>query len=298
MKVETVHKAEVIKKQPQRRVWHRFTRVFWGRKLVFLSSILLLIMVFVAIFAEQVAPYDPYAQNLSQALQPPSSSNLLGTDSLGRDVLSRIIFGARTSLVVGISSVSLAALVGGVMGLLAGYFGGMTDSAISRFVDVMLALPAVILALAIGTVLGSGMWTVVLALALGLAPSYARVMRGQVLSVREQDYIQAAKVIGSSSMRVIFRHVLPNCLSPMIVLMTMNLGVAILAEASLSFLGIGITPPQAAWGAMVSEGQRYLNSNPLLSFAPGGCVLLTVLAFNIVGDGLRDALDPRLRGMI
>ncbi|MBU9723182.1 MULTISPECIES: ABC transporter permease [Bacillaceae] len=291
-------KNEVIDSPPQRKELKRFLKVFLGRKIVIFFGLILLAVIFTAIFAEQVAPYDPYAQNLGNALQPPSAENLLGTDSLGRDVLSRVIFGARTSLIVGIISVSLAASIGVVIGLIAGYFGGIIDSIISRLIDAIIAFPAIILALAIGAVIGAGMWTVILALTIGLTPSYARVMRGQVLTVKEQEYIKASEVIGANNIRIMFKHVFPNCISPIIVLITLNLGVAILAEAALSFLGVGITAPQAAWGAMVSEGQRYLVSNPNLSFAPGVCVLLIVLAFNMVGDGLRDALDPRLRGSI
>lgn len=298
MATELTSSVSKLESPPKNSEMRRFLRVFLGRKVVIVFGLILLLMIFVAIFAEQVAPYDPYDQDLSKALQSPSSEHLLGTDSLGRDVLSRIIFGTRTSLIVGIFSVTLAATLGVILGLMAGYFGGLIDSAISRVVDALLAFPPIILALAIGAVIGAGMWTVIVALALGLAPSYARVMRGQVLSVKEQDFIKAAEVIGSNNRRIMFRHVFPNCISPIIVLITLNLGVAILAEAALSFLGVGITAPQAAWGAMVSEGQRYLVSNPVLSFAPGGCVLLVVLAFNMVGDGLRDALDPRLRGSI
>lgn len=276
----------------------KFLKVFLGRKIVITFAAILVFMVIVAIFANVIAPYDPYKQDLRNALQQPSMAHWLGTDSLGRDVLSRVIYGARVSLFVGIVSVFFAVIVGITLGIISGYFGGIIDSIISRFIDSLLAVPAIILALAIGAVLGAGMWTVIVALAITLAPSYARLMRGQVLTVKETDYIKAAEVIGSNNFRILLKHVLPNCISPIIVLITLNLGVAILAEASLSFLGIGITAPQAAWGAMVSEGQRYLVNNPILSFAPGGCVLLVVLAFNIVGDALRDALDPRLRGSI
>ncbi|WP_102346266.1 ABC transporter permease [Bacillus sp. Marseille-P3661] len=276
----------------------RFLRVFLGRKIVIIFGAILIAMVFLALFAEFIAPYDPYKQDLRSALQQPSAAHWLGTDSLGRDVLSRIIYGARVSLLVGITSVGLSLVVGVFLGLISGYFGGIIDTVISRVIDALLAFPGIILALAVGAVLGAGTWTVIIALAISLTPKYARVMRGQVLTVKESDYIKAAEVIGSNNFRILIKHVLPNCFSPIIVLITLNLGVAILAEASLSFLGIGITAPEAAWGAMVSEGQRYLVSNPVLSFAPGGCVLLVVLAFNLVGDALRDALDPRLRGSI
>ena len=298
MSTETSRTIAVNEAPPKTNELRRFLRVFLGRKIVIVFGSILVAMVFVAIFAEFVAPYDPYKQDLRNALQQPSAAHWLGTDPLGRDVLSRVIYGTRISLLVGIISVAIATVVGVLLGLIAGYFGGLIDTIISRVVDALLAFPGIILALAIGAVLGSGMWTVIVALAIALAPKYVRLMRGQVLSVKEADYIKASEVIGANNFRILFRHVLPNCISPIIVLITLNLGVAILAEASLSFLGIGITAPQAAWGAMVSEGQRYLVNNPVLSFAPGACVLLVVLAFNLVGDALRDALDPRLRGSI
>lgn len=283
---------------PKTNEFRRFLKVFLGRKIVIVFGSILIAMVFIAIFADFIAPYDPYKQDLRNALKQPSAEHWLGTDALGRDVLSRIIHGARISLLVGIVSVSIALVVGVMLGIISGYFGGFLDTIISRIIDALLAFPGIILALSIGAVLGAGLWTVIVALAFALTPTYARLMRGQVLSVKEADYIKASEVIGAGTFRIMMKHVLPNCLSPIIVLITLNLGVAILAEASLSFLGIGITAPQAAWGAMVSEGQRYIVNNPILSFAPGGCVLLVVLAFNLVGDALRDALDPRLRGSI
>lgn len=283
---------------PKNSKFHQFLRVFLRRKIVLFFVFLLLAMIIMALFADVIAPYDPYKQDLRNTLQQPSSAHWLGTDSLGRDVFSRVIYGARISLFVCIVSVFIAAVLGVFLGLISGYFGGMIDSVISRIIDSLLALPNIILALAIGAVLGAGIPTVIVALGITLIPSFARLMRGQVLAVKEYDYIKASEVIGANNFRTLVKHVLPNCISPIIVLITLNLGVAILAEASLSYLGIGISAPQAAWGAMVSEGQDYLVNNPILSFAPGGCVLLVVLAFNVVGDALRDALDPRLRGTI
>ncbi|ARK29929.1 ABC transporter permease [Halalkalibacter krulwichiae] len=298
MTTETARTMPIDEAPPKTNELRRFLKVFLGRKIVMFFGFILVAMVFVAIFADFIAPYDPYNQDLRNALQQPSAAHWLGTDNLGRDVLSRVIYGTRVSLLVGMVSVTIAVVAGVLLGIISGYFGGLIDTVISRIIDALLAFPGIILALSIGAVLGAGMWTVIVALAIALTPTFARLMRGQVLTVKEADYIKASEVIGASNFRIMLKHVLPNCLSPIIVLVTLNLGVAILAEASLSFLGIGITPPQAAWGAMVSEGQRYLVNNPILSFAPGGCVLLVVLAFNIVGDALRDALDPRLRGSI
>lgn len=276
----------------------RFLRVLMGRRVVVFGVVVIGLVVFGAIFAGLLAPYDPYAQNLRESLQPPSMAHPLGTDALGRDTLSRIIYGTRTSLAVGIVSVGIAALAGMTLGLVAGYFGGTADSLVMRSVDALMALPPLMLALALGTAMGGGLGNVMISLGVALTPTYARLMRGQVLKIRRADFVQAGEVIGSGSLRIMLRHVLPNCLSPLIVLITLNLGVAILAEASLSFLGLGITPPGAAWGSMVYDGYRYLITNPILSFAPGLCILLVVLGFNMLGDGLRDALDPRLRGTV
>src|SRR5512135_912393 len=271
----------------------RFVRVFLGRKVVMLGAAIIAVLVLAALLADVISPHDPYRQNLRESLQQPSPAHLLGTDALGRDTLSRVIYGSRTSLAVGIVSTLIGAVVGMALGLLAGYFGGILNTLIMRFVDALMAVPSLMLALAIGAALGGGLTNVMISLGISIVPTYARLMRGQVLMVKHQDYIAAGEVIGGSDLRIMLWHILPNCLSPLIVLITLNLGAAILAEAGLSFLGLGINPPGAAWGAMVNDGYRYLVSNPVLSFAPGLCVMLVVLAFNLVGDGLRDALDPR-----
>jgi peptide/nickel transport system permease protein/oligopeptide transport system permease protein len=278
--------------------FRRFLRVFLGRKVVIFGTVIILILIITAIFAPLIAPYDPYKQNLSEALQSPSRAHLLGTDPLGRDELSRIVYGTRISLAVGIVAVGVAAIIGMMLGLVAGYFGGFINTVIMRFIDALMAIPPIMLALAIAAALGGGLWNVIISLGVSLIPTQARLMRGQVLTVKQSDYITAGEVIGAGNFRIMMVHIFPNCLPPLIVLITLNLGVAILAEAALSFLGVGIRPPGAAWGSMVNDGYRYLLSNPILSFAPGFAIMLVVLAFNIVGDGLRDALDPRLRGTI
>ncbi|MBI5033328.1 MAG: ABC transporter permease [Chloroflexi bacterium] len=283
---------------PRSSTLRRFLGVFFSRKVVVFGAGIMFLLIVVASLAEFISPYDPYAQNLRESLQQPSAAHWLGTDPLGRDILSRIIYGTRTSLAVGLVSVGIAALIGMSLGLLAGYFGGLLDTLIMRFVDALLAIPGLMLALALGVALGGGLTNVMISLGISLIPTYARLMRGQVLTVKQADYITASDAIGASDLRIMLVHVFPNCLSPLIVLITMNLGLAILSEAALSFLGLGIKPPGAAWGAMVNDGYRYLSTNPLLSFAPGFCVMLVVLAFNFVGDGLRDALDPRLRGTL
>ena len=278
--------------------FQRFLRVFLGRKVVAFGAVTILLLIVVAVSAPLIAPYDPYQQNLMEALRQPSREHLLGTDPLGRDELSRIIYGTQVSLAVGIISVGVGAFFGMMAGLIAGYLGGIINRFIMRFIDAMMAIPPIMLALAIGGALGGGLGNVMISLGISLIPTYARLMCGQVLTVKQADYVTAGEVIGCSHLRIMLVHILPNCLPPLIVLITLNLGFAILAEAALSFLGLGIRPPGAAWGAMVNDGYRYLLTNPVLSFAPGLCVILVVLAFNIVGDGLRDALDPRLRGTL
>lgn len=276
----------------------RIIRVFLSRKVVIFGFIIMIIVMIVAIFAPFIAPYDPNMPDLDNLLTEPSLKHILGTDSLGRDTLSRIIYGTRASLIVGITSVAMASIIGMTVGLIAGYFGGVIYMIIMRFIDSLMAFPMILLALTIGSLLGGGVNNIIIALGISLMSGYARVMCGQVLSVKENDYIMAQRSIGSSNFRIILRHIFPNCLPPLIVMMTMMLGMAILAEAGLSFLGIGVEPPDAAWGAMVSDGYRYLLRLPVLSFAPGLAIMLVVFSFNMIGDGLRDALDPRLRGII
>jgi ABC-type dipeptide/oligopeptide/nickel transport system permease subunit len=278
--------------------FRRFVKVFFSRKVVVAGLIVLIILIITAIFAPFLAPYQPNQIDMGQGLLKPSQEHLLGTDSLGRDTLSRLIYGARISLMVGIIAVGIAASVGMTLGLIAGYFGGKTFVVIMRVMDAIMALPMIALALVIASLLGGGLKNVMIAVAIALTPMYARLMCGQVLSVRENDYVVAGHAIGASNVRIMFGHILPNCFPPLIVQMTMMMGTAILTEASLSFLGIGIEPPTAAWGAMVTDGYRYLVSNPVLSFAPGVAIMLVVYGFNMVGDGLRDALDPRLRGTL
>jgi peptide/nickel transport system permease protein len=278
--------------------WKRFRRVFFQRKLVMFGLAVLLVMTFTAIFAEWLAPHNPYRGNMADSLVQPCKNYLLGTDVLGKDTLSRLIFGTRTAFMVGFITVGFASIVGITLGLLAGYLGGIINMIIMRCMDALMCFPMLLLALVIAAVLGGGIQNVIIALSVATVPGYARVMHGLTLSVRENDYILAEQAMGANNMRTMLRHVLPNAMPPMIVLVTLQLGMLILAEANLSFLGIGIEPPGAAWGSMVSDGYQYLLTNPVLSFAPGLTIMLVVFAFNMVGDGLRDALDPRLRGLL
>ncbi|OGN99294.1 MAG: ABC transporter permease [Chloroflexi bacterium RBG_13_51_18] len=276
----------------------RFFRVFLGRGLVMFGLVVTLIFLVLAIFAPQIAPYDPLERNLSEALQQPNAKHLLGTDAIGRDTLSRLIHGARISMIVGVLVVSIAGGFGVILGAIAGYFGGIVGAVIMRLMDTLMTIPMMILALAISALLGGGLKNVVIALGFALIPGYARLMAAQVLVAKETDYVLAEHAIGASNARILIRHIVPNCFSPILVLITMMMGTTILAEAGLSFIGIGITPPTPAWGSMVTDGRNYLLSNPMLSIAPGVAIMLLVFSFNMVGDGLRDALDPRLRGVI
>ena len=281
--------------------WRRFRRVFFERRLVTFGVVVLVLMMITAIFAPLLVPYDPYELGPGKSLLQPCQEHLLGTDLLGRDTLSRLIYGSRTALMVGFISVGVAGIIGVPLGIIAGYLSGITNMIIMRVMDAIMCFPMLLMALFLAVVLReyfSGIWVVIIALSIAVIPGYARVTHGLTLSIRENDYILAQRAMGSSNIRVMFRHILPNAFPPLIVLMTMQLGALILAEAGLSFLGIGIDPPGAAWGAMVFDGYKYLASNMVLWLAPGIAIALVVFAFNIVGDGLRDALDPRLRGLL
>ena len=299
-KLKNEKKKTASKKPLSARQEHlrQFLGVFFARKPVIVAFSIIVIMTLVAILAPLIAPYSPVEQNLRATLKDPGTEHLLGTDSLGRDLLSRIIYGSRVSLSVALVSSAIAGSAGVALGLLAGTLGGWVDNLIMRFMDAMMSIPLIILALFLGSVLGKGLGNVMLSLGIVMIPSYARLTRGQVLSIKELDYVTAGKIGGSSKIKNAVKHILPNCLSPNIILMTMNLGIAILVEAALSFLGMGINPPMPSWGGMVSDGYRFLKPHPLLSLAPGLFVMLTVWAFNVAGDALRDALDPRLRGVL
>ncbi|MCX7911780.1 MAG: ABC transporter permease [Dehalococcoidales bacterium] len=278
--------------------WARFWRVFFQRKIVIFGLAVLALLVICAIFAPWLAPHDPYRGEMRDALSQPCAKYPLGTDIQGRDTLSRLIYGARTVLVVGFITVGVAAVAGVVLGITAGYYGGIISMVIMRFMDALMGFPMMLLALLLAAVLGGGIQNVITALSVATIPGYARVIHGLTLSIKENDYILAQRAMGADDRRIMLSHILPNSLPPMIVLITLQLGSIILAEAGLSFLGIGIKPPGAAWGAMVSDGYGYLLTHPVLSFAPGFAIMLVVFAFNLLGDGLRDALDPRLRGLL
>jgi peptide/nickel transport system permease protein len=287
---------EMAESLPKFSEWKRFSRVFLGRGVVKVGLFILAVFIILAVFAPLIAPYDPYYTDEEAFLAHPSSAHWLGTDVVGRDILSRVIYGTRTSLEIGLIVVFVSGVIGMALGTIAGYYGGLIQNIIMRFVDALMSFPMILLALVIAALLGGGLKNMIIALSVAMMPNYARVMYAQVLSVKESDYVVASHSLGSTDLRVMVRHIVPNCLSPLIVMFTMMLGSVIMAEAGLSFLGIGINPPIAAWGSMISDGRYHLLSSPILSFAPGVALMLAVFAFNMVGDGLRDAIDPKLRG--
>ena len=265
------------------------------------GGFIVVVVVLAAIFAPVVSPYDPYASNLDENGLPvrlvgPSGSFLLGTDAIGRDVFSRIIYGSRVSLVVGLGAVSLGTLFGTLIGLVSGYFVGKVDQVLQRVVDTLMAIPAIVLALAVITMLQPGLFNIILVIAIVIAPGTSRVVRGTVLAIKENVYIEAARSIGAGSGRIVFRHILPNVIAPIIVIASIWVGNAIVIEAALSFLGLGTPPPTPTWGGMLAlEGRRHLENAPWLALAPGAAISIAVLAVNMLGDALRDVLDPRLR---
>jgi peptide/nickel transport system permease protein len=272
-------------------VWYRFSR----NKLAVAGLIIIIFFIFVAIFADYLMPYDPYKIDIRNRLKGPSKEHWLGTDDLGRDVLSRLILGTRVSLKVGLIVVGISATIGTVIGLISGYAGGWIDNLIMRVVDILLAFPGILLALAIVAILGPGIDHVIFALTFTGWVGYARVVRGEVLTIKEEEYILAAKSSGIKNIVILFKYILPNALSPIIVLATFGIAGAIIAESSLSFLGLGVKPPEPSWGSILNVGRRYIMVSPHLSIFPGIFIMIVVLALNFIGDGLRDALDPRLR---
>lgn len=253
-------------------------------------------MVVLAVGAGVISPYDPNYQDYTAMLQPPSGQHLFGTDQVGRDVFSRVVYGTRISILVGVVAVGIALVTGVLIGLVAGLYGGWLDEVLMRVMDAIHAFPALVLALAITAVLGAGIGNVMIAIGIVYIPSYARLVRGQVLAVREEEYVVAAEVLGSPPRRLMFRHIWPNVTAPIIVQASLNASSAILTEASLSFLGLGVRPPTPSWGASLRAGYQYLSDAPWLSIFPGLAIFISVLGLNLLGDGLRQILDPRLRG--
>ena len=271
--------------------WKRLKR----NRMAMIGMVIILLLIACAIFAPLIAPYDYEYQDYNAILQPPSGTHLMGTDNFGRDIFSRVVYGTRISIPIGLICVCISSTVGGTFGALAAFYGGKTENIIMRFMDIYQSIPSMLLAIAIAAALGSGMRNLIFAIALGTIPLYARVVRGAILTVKRKDYVQAARAIGASTGRLIIKHMLPNCVGPIIVQMTFSVAAGILTAASLSYIGLGIAPPTPEWGAMLNAGKQYLQTYPHMLIFPGLMIMITVLALNLVGDGLGDALDPRLR---
>ena len=255
----------------------------------------ILLLVVTAIFADQIAPYGMREQNLSNALQFPNATHWLGTDDLGRDILSRMIYGTRVSLTVGVSAVALSLIVGGILGVVAGYYKGWIDTLIMRFCDILLSIPSILLAIAIVASLGSSLRNLIIAIGISNIPVFARIIRSGVISVKEQEYIEASQALGANDLRIIFKHIIPNVLSPIIVQSSMGIASAILSAVGLGFIGLGLEASIAEWGTMLNSGRGYIRTHYYLTLYPGLLIMLTVLSFNLLGDGLRDAIDPKMR---
>lgn len=264
-------------------------------KAAVVGMVIIILLLLIAVFGKILEPYDPIVGDLSECLQGPSHAHILGTDEQGRDILSRIIDGTRVSLRVGFTAVAFAATLGTIFGSFAGYYGGKLDMIIMRFMDIILAFPSMLLAIAFMAALGRGIDKAIIAISVVTIPEYARIVRGSILSIKESEYVQAAKVIGNGDAAIIFKHVLPNVLSPLIVRATLGISSAIIDTAALGFLGLGVQPPAAEWGTMLGSGRNYFFNAPHIVVFPGLAITITVLAFNLFGDGLRDALDPKLR---
>lgn len=285
-----IHKGSWVRRQPR---WVQITLKIVRTPMGAFGLATVALLVMLAIFAPVLAPYSPTAQHPGQELQPPGSQFPLGSDELGRDLLSRILYGARVSFIVGVLATSIGAILGITTGLIAGYAGGWTDSVIMRFYDVLLAFPGIIIGIAVISVLGPGTVNVAWALALGGMPFFARLMRSLVLSERERDYVQAARCLGAGSNRIMVRHVLPNAIPPLLVQLSLAMGFAVLAEAGLSFLGLGVQPPDPSWGSMLNDSRAYLRESPWYGLWPGVALTVLLIGLNYLSDALRDALDPR-----
>jgi peptide/nickel transport system permease protein len=278
-----------------RRIAPGFARRLFRRRLVIVGAALLGVFLAVSAAAPLLAPLGYDDQDLLRRLRPPSSDFPLGTDSLGRDLLARIVWGARVSLMVGVLAMSLGLIGGSTLGLVSGFYGGGVDRAVMGLMDVLLSFPGILLALAVVAALGPGLYQVMVAVGIQQIPAFSRLVRGSVLTVRKTEYAEAARVVGASDLRIMARHIVPNVISPVIVLASLDIGTAILSSAGLSFLGLGAQPPLPDWGGMINQGRAFLRSAWWVAVFPGLAIMLTVLGFNLFGDGLRDALDPRLR---
>lgn len=274
-----------------RDIWTRMKR----NRLAMVGLVIIIILVITAIFADYIAPYGYAEQNLANQYQTPNAEHWFGTDELGRDIFSRVVYGSRVSLRVGFISVSISMTIGVAIGAITGYYGGKIDNILMRFIDIVQALPDILLAIAIMAALGPGLTNLMVAVGIAAIPGYARLVRSSVLSIRDQEFVEAARANGSSDARIILKHIIPNCMAPIIVQATLGVAYAIINAAGLSFIGLGLEPPTPEWGAMLSGGRAYIRDYPHMTLFPGLAIVLTILALNLLGDGLRDALDPKLK---
>jgi peptide/nickel transport system permease protein len=272
-------------------VWRRLKR----NKAALIGGAIVMIYVLVALFAPVISPYPPNEGELSKRLKGPSAENWLGADALGRDILSRVIHGARVSLQIQVAAVLIALVAGTLLGMFGGYYGGITDNAIMRIMDILLAFPGIFLAISIIAVLGPGLMNLILAAGIYSIPQFARIVRGSILSLREKEFVEAARAAGESDASILFRYLLPNSMAPIIIQTSLRMATVLLTAAGLSFLGLGVQPPEAEWGAMLSTARPYLITAPHVATFPGLAIMLVVMGFNLFGDGLRDSLDPRLK---
>lgn len=290
-KLEKTRSRKPRKTGPWYEAWYRLRR---NRMAMIGLGIIVLLIIF-ALFPQYIAPYGEDEQNYSEAFIFPCAEHLMGTDNYGRDIFSRIIYGTRTSLLIGVMAVAMSVLIGGTCGLAAAYYSGKTDNIIMRVMDIFYALPNFLLAIAIASALGSGLFNLAIAIAISQVPGYARVVRAAALTVRNQEYMEAIKAIGGSPMRQMLRHMLPNAIAPIIVQATLGMASAILSGAALSFLGVGVQPPTAEWGYMLNSGRQYIRDYWYIVTFPGLMIMLTIFGLNLLGDGLRDAMDPKLK---
>ena len=283
------------KKTKKKSQWHDVWRQLKKNKLAVISLFVLIALILIAILAPVLAPYSYKTQDVVNANAGSSAEHLLGTDKLGRDILSRLLYGSRASLIMGFSAIAIGAIIGIAIGAISGYFGGWTDNIIMRLLDIYQAIPMLLLCIALAAVLGPSLRNAIIALGVGMVPGYARMMRASVMTVRGKEFVESAKSKNCSTVRIILKHIIPNAIGPMIVQITMGVGSCILSGAALSFIGLGVQAPTAEWGAMISDARASLRQYPTQALYPGLCVMISVLACNLLGDGLRDALDPRLR---
>lgn len=292
--------ATIGKEQSKKRKRSQMTEI-WRRmrrnRLAMFGLVIVSILIIIAIFANQIADYNTVAikQNVVERLQGPSAEHWAGTDEFGRDIFARLVHGARISLLVGVVAVCIALVTGGILGAIAGYFGGTVDNVIMRIMDIFLSIPILLLAIMIVAALGSSMLNLMIAIGLASMPTFARIVRASVLSVKDQEFVEAARAIGAKNNHIILRHIMPNCLSPIIVQATLRVATAILSTASLSFISLGIQAPAPEWGAMLASGRAYIRDAPHIVIIPGLLIMITILSLNLLGDGLRDALDPKLK---